>query len=160
MRLVKPRPGLSSLVLFAERTVINGSPIYVINTPMDIAKPTILERLERALEIAGCWDYNIVADNCEAAANYISFGVRASLQTANMIKLAITGSALATLIQKWRKETRQGITAAAASGYPLGYPLGGPFGEAGGKTRLSKKKGGNFGGAETRKNCFRCKQEF
>ena len=152
--------GLSSLVYFAERAVINDSPIYVVNTPMDIDKPTILERLERALEIAGCWDYNIVADNCEAAANYISFGVRASLQTANMIKLAITGSALATLIQKWRKNKRQGIITAARAKARAPSAVGDPFGEDGGKKRLSKKKGGNFGGAETRKNCFRCKQEF
>jgi hypothetical protein len=103
--------GLSTLTNFAKRAEKQGSPIYILTTPEDSDRETIVRRLERAQEVIGCTDYNILLTNCQHIANYITFGVRASLQSAVVFQgaqwIAIGGGALAALIGGWMKLKRQ-----------------------------------------------------
>jgi len=103
--------GLSTLTNFARRAEKQGSPIYILSTPEDDDRDTIIRRLERAEEVIGCTDYNILWTNCQHIANYITFGVRESLQSAMVFQgarwIVIRGGALAALINGWMLLKRQ-----------------------------------------------------
>ena len=100
--------GLSTLEDFAQRAIKLGSDIVVLQTPRDQHYTSVTRRLRRAEEIAGCWDYNIIQHNCQAAANYVSFGVYNSEQANKIIKaarvLVVSISSLASLVAFWKSK--------------------------------------------------------
>jgi len=81
--------GLSTLKDFANRAIKQKSEIGILSTPEDSDFGTMIERLSRAKDIMGCWDYNILANNCQSAANYVSFGIKRTAQGEMVIKSAV-----------------------------------------------------------------------
>lgn len=105
--------GLSTLVNFAERAVKQRSEVNVVVTPEDNDPAVAADRLRRAASVLGCWDYDAVANNCQSAANYISFGIRATAQGDAVLRTArvvvLTAVALAGLLRVWRRTPRKGL---------------------------------------------------
>lgn len=86
--------GFSTLSSFSSRAKKNKSQIFLLMTDIDIEPHVVVERLERARELVGCWNYNILLSNCQHAANYVSFGIRESEQatTAKYISVLFTAA--------------------------------------------------------------------
>ncbi len=102
--------GLSTLTSFARRAQKQGSNIYILNTTNDGDPDTIIRRMKRALEVMGCWDYNILLGSCEHVANFISFGVHESVQSEAVVKGArwtvVSMLTLGALISAWMAKKR------------------------------------------------------
>ena len=79
--------GLSPLEDFAKRAEERGSKIYIIETEDDTNPKSVSQRFERMKEILGCWDY-FLNENCQSAANYVTFGQRTSTQAKYIINSA------------------------------------------------------------------------
>jgi hypothetical protein len=73
--------GLSTLENFGQRASARGGDIGIVSTALDEDIPTILARLERVKQILGSWTYNIVLNNCEHGANFVTSGKHESGQT-------------------------------------------------------------------------------
>jgi len=103
--------GLSTLTNFARRAQRQNSAIYILDTPEDSDPDVIIRRLKRANELMGCWDYNILWNSCQSAANYVSFGVRESPQADAVIAgarwIVVGAGVLGVLMAGWMKKTRQ-----------------------------------------------------
>lgn len=86
--------GFSTLKNFNQRAKKLKSDVALLITENDTLPQTIFERLSRAKDLVGCYNYNIVENNCQHAANYVSFGTKYSTQ-AKTAKIVIV-SLLAT----------------------------------------------------------------
>jgi hypothetical protein len=73
--------GLETLEHFLDVAKKRKSAIYTVYTLQDTDKKTIIDRLKRAREVLGVWDYDLLTNNCEGVANYISYGTKKSHQT-------------------------------------------------------------------------------
>jgi hypothetical protein len=67
--------GFSRLDAFEEEAKKKqaGKPAGKVLTPSDGHISTIVDRLNRVIDLLGCWDYSLVR-NCQHAANYVTFG--------------------------------------------------------------------------------------
>nr|QBK86179.1 MAG: hypothetical protein LCMAC101_07740 [Marseillevirus LCMAC101] len=81
--LLNPPIGLKTLKNWIERTKNgNADTIFIIKTKSDSNKAIILQRLERVKKLLNAKNsWHPLKTNCEAMANYISFGRQYSLQS-------------------------------------------------------------------------------
>lgn len=89
--------GFSTLKDFGARAKKKNSQVYLLMTDVDVEPQVVLARLQRARELVGCWNYNILLSNCQHAANYVSFGTRESEQAKIAKYIAITLTAAGVL---------------------------------------------------------------
>ncbi len=73
--------GLETLKHFFNVAKKRNSTTYTVYTLQDTDKKTVIDRLKRAREVIGVWDYDLLTNNCEGVANYISYGTKKSYQT-------------------------------------------------------------------------------
>lgn len=104
--------GLSTLVNFAQRAQKKNSDVHIIVTPEDSQPATAIERLQRAHTVVGCWDYDALINNCQSAANFISFGLNATAQGDAILRgarvVVLTATLLGGLLKVWRRTPRRG----------------------------------------------------